>query len=203
MPGGLKRRISRAEGQRRTGTDRTLTAIAQPMRSLDADRLTLVPQTAAHADEMFVVLGDPEIYRHENAPPPSVEWLRERFARLETRTSPDRKEQWLNWVLRVPGGALIGYVQATLYGNAHAAIAYELSSAYWGRGLASLAVATMIAELAGPYRVRQLGAVLKRENRRSLRLLERLGFSRASAALHAERQVEPSEMLMTRRVQSV
>ena len=39
----------------------------------------------------------------------------------------------------------------------------------------------MIAELAGRYRVHDLTAVLKRDNRRSLRLLERVGFSRASA----------------------
>lgn len=123
--------------------------------------------------------------------------------RPETRASADGKEQWLNWVVRVPSGALIGYVQATLYGHASAAIAYELNSAHWGRGLASLAVAAMIEELAGPYRVRRLSAVLKRENRRSQRLLERLGFTLASPALHARQRIEPDEMLMTRRMQAV
>jgi len=45
-----------------------------------------------------------------------------------------------------------------------ATIAYELSSAYWGRGLARQAVEAMIAELVGHYRVRSLSSVLKRGN---------------------------------------
>ena len=174
--------------------------MASDMRTLEADRLTLLPQTVAHADEMFVVLSDPAIYRHENAPPQSVEWLRERFARLESRASADGNEQWLNWVVRIPSGALIGYVQATLYGKAKAAIAYELNSAFWGQGLAHRAVATMIDELAGPYGVRCLSALLKCDNLRSRRLLDRLGFTLASPDLHARQQVERDETLMLRRL---
>jgi len=62
------------------------------MRTIETTRLTLEPQTAAHADEMFVVLSDPAVYTYENAPPPSVEWLRARFARLESRRSGDGTE---------------------------------------------------------------------------------------------------------------
>jgi len=51
---------------------------------------------------------------------------------------------------------------------------------YWGRGLARQAVEAMIAELVAHYRVRSLSSVLKRGNFRSMRLLERLGFSPAS-----------------------
>src|SRR6266508_2704621 len=110
------------------------------MRAIVADGLTLEPQTAAHAEEMFVVLSDPAIYEYENQPPPSCEWLRERFARLESRRSADGSEQWLNWVIRLPTSELAGYVQATVHADAHAAIAYELSSSHWGRGLARQAV---------------------------------------------------------------
>ena len=53
------------------------------MRTLVAGELSLEPQTAAHAEEMFAVLSDPAIYAFENAPPRSIDWLRERFARLE------------------------------------------------------------------------------------------------------------------------
>ena len=165
------------------------------MRLIDAGDLTLEPQTAAHAEEMLAVLSDPAIYAYENAPPRSLEWLRERFARLESRRSPDGQEQWLNWVVRLRGAGLIGYVQATLHAGARAAIAYEFSSAYWGRGLASQAVGVMIAELVEHYQVHTLTAVFKRENLRSRRLLERLGFSPASD-LHANHRVDASELLM-------
>lgn len=150
------------------------------MRVLRIAGLTLEPQTAAHAEEMFAVLSDPAIYEHENEPPPSLEWLRARFTKLETRQSADGREQWLNWVIRGPTSELIGYVQATVRPDRCAAIAYELSSAYWGRGLARQAIQAMIVELAGNYGVKSLAAVLKRKNARSLRLLERLGFSLAS-----------------------
>jgi RimJ/RimL family protein N-acetyltransferase len=168
------------------------------MRVIETARLTLEPQLAAHAAEMFAVLSDPAIYEYENEPPPSVEWLRARFARLESRQSADGREQWLNWVIRLRPSGLIGYVQATVQANGHAAVAYELSSAWWGRGLASEAVRAVIAELVQRHAVRSLGAVLKRDNQRSLRLLQRLGFTLASPEAHVQHRVEPNELLMQR-----
>ncbi len=87
--------------------------------------------------------------------------------------------------------------------NGHATIAYELASAYWGRGLAREAVQAMISELAEHYRVRSLSAVFKRENLRSMRLLERLGFSHGSPAQHAKHRVGPDEMLMVREIRPI
>jgi RimJ/RimL family protein N-acetyltransferase len=166
------------------------------MRVIETGSLTLEPQVVAHAEEMYAVLIDPAIYEYENEPPPSLPWLRERFTKLETRQSPDRQEQWLNWVIRLPTSELIGYVQATVHTNGRAAIAYELSSKFWGRGLARQAVQAMISELVEQHQVCRLCAVFKRENLRSLHLLERLGFSLAPPELHAKRQVPPDELLM-------
>jgi ribosomal-protein-alanine N-acetyltransferase len=168
------------------------------MRVIRTGRLTLEPQIAAHAEEMFVVLSDPAIYEYENKAPPSLEWLRTRFTKLETRRSADGREQWLNWVIRLPTSELIGYVQATVRPEERAAIAYELSSAYWGRGLARDAVEAMISELVQHYGVCSLFAVLKGENVRSMRLLERLGFSLASPEQHVTHRVELGEVLMRR-----
>lgn len=167
-------------------------------RVVDAAGLRLEPQTAAHAEAMFAVLSDPAIYAHENNPPPSIEWLRARFARLESRQSPDGREQWLNWVIRLPSAGPIGYVQATVHGDASATIAYVLASAHWGQGLACRAVDAMIAELAVQHGVTRLRAVLRAGNLRSLRLLGRLGFSRASPEQHAAHRVEAGELLMQR-----
>src|SRR5438046_61536 len=90
------------------------------MRVIETGSLTLEPQTAAHAEEMFAVLSDPAIYEYENEPPPSLEWLRARFTKLESRRSPNGREQWLNWVIRLPTSELIGYVQATLHPDGRA-----------------------------------------------------------------------------------
>jgi len=162
------------------------------MQTVRAASLTLEPQVAAHAGEMFAVLSDPAIYEHENAPPRSLEWLRERFAKLESRRSADGSEQWLNWVIRLPGSELAGYVQATVRADRSSAIACELASAYWDRGLAREALEAMMAELAARHGVRSFTAVLKRGNLRSLRLLERLGFK------HASHDVEFDELSMQR-----
>ena len=166
------------------------------MRTIRTERLVLEPQTASHAEEMFELLSDPAIYEYENAPPRSLEWLRERFAKLETRRSADGSEHWLNWVIRVPTSELVGYVQATVHPDGRAAIAYELASRFWGRGLARAAVEAMVPALVDDYGVRRLSAVFKRRNHRSQRLLERLGFLPATPQLHAELGTEPDEMLM-------
>ena len=171
------------------------------MRTLFAAGITLEPQVAGHAQEMFAVLSDPAIYEFENEPPWSVNELRERFAELESRASPNGEEQWLNWVVRLASGPLAGYVQATVHPRGRAAIAYEFASAHWGQGHARRSLEAMFAELAEGYAVDHLSAVLKKPNVRSLRLLERLGFTMASAEEHERREVERDEHLMVRPVQ--
>ncbi|HEX2009762.1 MAG TPA: GNAT family N-acetyltransferase [Roseateles sp.] len=164
------------------------------MNPLTTARLSLEPLLEGHAAEMFAVLADPAIYAYENAPPASVEALAARYRRLQARRSPDGREQWLNWVARLSAsGAAIGYVQATIFADGHAAIAYELDSRYWGRGLAQEAVRAMLAALADTYRVSRITATLKCRNERSLRLLQRLGFEAAEAA----EGLEPDERQMT------
>jgi RimJ/RimL family protein N-acetyltransferase len=166
------------------------------MRTIEAGTLRLEPQVEAHAEEMFAVLCDPAIYTWENAPPPSLAWLRERFRKLESRTSADGTEQWLNWVVRIPPRTPIGYVQATVRADGSAAIAYEFASAYWGRGLAQGAARAMMHELAQRYGVTRFVAIAKHANLRSARLLERLGFAVARAQTWAEWNAGPDEIVM-------
>ncbi|MES2957956.1 MAG: GNAT family N-acetyltransferase [Pseudomonadota bacterium] len=172
-------------------------------RLIGSSRLTLEPQRAAHAEAMFEVLSDPAIYEHENAPPESLQWLRERFERLETRCSGDGSEQWLNWVLRERASdQLIGYVQATVDADGCAFVAYELGSAHWHRGLGSEAVAALIDELHTAFGVRTVLAVFKRSNQRSRRLLEGLGFAPASTEDLARWPMEDDEDLLLRQIGS-
>jgi RimJ/RimL family protein N-acetyltransferase len=168
------------------------------MRTIETARATLEPQIAAHADDMFVVLSDPAIYTYENEPPPSLEWLRKRFARLESRSSSDGSEQWLNWVVRLRSSEVIGYVQATVSLGGSALIAYEFSSAWWGRGLAREAVEAMLGELADHYGVVELRAIAKAANVRSRRLLERMQFLIAEPDVVAAHRLEPDEILAMR-----
>ena len=144
------------------------------------------------------MLSDPAIYEFENAPPVSEEWLTRRYEVLERRCSVDGQERWLNWVVRIPGGELAGYVQATVLPSAAARVAYELGSRYWRQGIGRSAVAAMLAELRSEYGVHTFAAVLKAGNFRSLGLLRSLGFSPASALQVAEFGGEPDELVMVR-----
>jgi RimJ/RimL family protein N-acetyltransferase len=170
-------------------------------RILVAGRVTLEPQMAGHAEEMFPVLSDPSLYPFLDQPPPaSLEWLRERFRKLEARQSPDGGERWLNWIIRTEARQPVGFVQATVHG-ASADIAFVLGSAHWGRGLAHEAAQAMVSELIDYHDVTRFFATAARDNLRSIRLLKRLGFSRVEPALYAERQVAPGDVLMAMQVE--
>jgi len=76
------------------------------MKTLRSPRCTLEPQVEAHAAEMYPILCDPAIYEYEGVPPPSLEKLANGLRRREAQVSPDGREQWLNWVVRLPSGKL-------------------------------------------------------------------------------------------------
>jgi RimJ/RimL family protein N-acetyltransferase len=166
------------------------------MNVIRTDTLTLEPQVAAHAAEMFAVLVDPAIYEFENSPPESVAWLLRRFEALESRLSPDGEEQWLNWVVRLSTGALAGYVQATIGRDRAAHVAYVLGSKFWGRGVGSTAVKAMLNELVVSYGVSTFVATLKRRNYRSVALLRRLGFAEDRSRSASAETLESDEIVM-------
>jgi [ribosomal protein S5]-alanine N-acetyltransferase len=166
------------------------------MQIVEASVCRLEPQTAAHAEEMFILLCDPAIYEFENAPPSSQAWLHERYTRLEARRSPDGTQTWLNWVVRLPGGKLAGYVQATVIRPGVSVIAYELASRFWRQGIGQSAVTAMLAELQLNYGVTTFAAVLKAANYRSLGLLRSLGFQPASIAQALEFGPEHDEAVL-------
>jgi RimJ/RimL family protein N-acetyltransferase len=140
----------------------------------------LEPLRASHAAEMFEALSDPKHYTFiPQDPPASLEVLRARFQRLEGRRSPNGRELWLNWAIRVDSGATAGLVQATGYPDGRVAIAYELFATFQGRGLATGAIRTMLVHLRDQAKLTTASALVDTRNRKSIRLLERLGFSRA------------------------
>lgn len=168
------------------------------MNTIIADLCILEPQTVSHARDMFVVLSDPAIYEFENGPPQSEDWLANRFKKLESRQSPDRKQHWLNWVIRLSNKELVGYVQATVLESGLCYVAYELSSRYWRKGLGRCAVTAMLSELALTYQVSNVVAVLKAKNFRSHALLMNLGFHSAGTEVISWVSPEADEVVLTK-----
>jgi [ribosomal protein S5]-alanine N-acetyltransferase len=168
----------------------------------DADSVTLEPRTTAHAEELFAILSEQKLYEFlDEEPPQSVEALRQILARSESGKSPDGTEHWLNWVVRDASQQVIGYVQTTIFANGEANVAYVIGSAHWGRGLAHRAVEQMMRIVAAEFGVKTFFIRTERENVRSIRLAERLGFLPVTAAVSTQKNVGMSELLM-RRIQA-
>lgn len=171
------------------------------MRELFAPALRLVPLSAIHADAMFEVLSDPVLYEYDDfEPPQSAQALRERYALLESRRSPDGAQDWLNWVLLLAdSGRAIGFVQATVQrGRGEAWVAFVLARDSWGCGHARRATQAMLDELCERYGVTRALATAEGANTRSLGLLRRLGFAEGGADEHASRGVAAPDVLMTK-----
>ena len=150
------------------------------MRTIAGEGVTLEPQLASHAAELYAVISDPSLYEFiDNKEPASEAALRERLARLESRRSPDGTEHWLNWVIRNAAGEVVGYVQATVTPDRSAEIAYVLGRVHWRKGYATAACSAMIGELREAYGVTRLTATLDPANTASLALLRKLGLGLA------------------------
>jgi len=141
--------------------------------------LALEPLLAAHATEMFAALSAPEVYTYLDQPAPvSLDALRERYRKLETRRSADGSQQWLNWVIRLDATReCAGFVQATIHPDATAGFAFVIAPQWWGQGIAHAACVEAVALLRHEYGVRALYATADARNARSIRLLARLGFA--------------------------
>ncbi|REE02422.1 GNAT family N-acetyltransferase [Citricoccus nitrophenolicus] len=118
---------------------------------IESTRVDLDPLTVQHAPEMLPVLADPSIYEFTGGTPPTLEQL-QRLYRVQTLGhSDDNTQWWLNWVVALHDSRrAVGYVQATVERRAdelEANIAWVISPAFQGRGLATEATASMIGWL--------------------------------------------------------
>jgi [ribosomal protein S5]-alanine N-acetyltransferase len=167
------------------------------MQTLHTDRLRLEPLVAAHADALYPMLCDPRQLEYlDQGAPSSLDALRERYCKLESRRSSDGLEHWLNWAIVVlPASDAIGVVQATVQADRRAWVAYQVAHAQWGQGIATEATWAMVEHLASHYAVTQCMATVDQSNERSWRLLERLEFVRAGAVQAAAMDVSGSDWL--------
>lgn len=157
---------------------------------------TLEERRVAQAAELFEVLRDPRLYEFlEEDPPTSVHALAEKLARSEHRLSPDGKQHWLNWVVRVESGAIVGYVQATVEENKETNVAYVLSPQFQDQGIATAAVRKMIDIVVNQYQATTLFIVAEAGNLASIRVAERLGFVLAPSDAAARRAVGTNDVV--------
>jgi uncharacterized protein YhfF/RimJ/RimL family protein N-acetyltransferase len=159
--------------------------------------VSLEPRTMAHAEALFPVLAEPALYHFiDEAPPTSVQALRDKLARSESRKSPDGTEHWLNWVVRDDTGQVAGYVQATVAANLDTHVAYAIGSAFWGQGLATEAVAQMLRLVAADHGVTRFFIMAERQNTRSVHVAMRLGFAEVAPEEAQRRHIAVTDVLL-------
>lgn len=144
---------------------------------LASERLRLEPITVEHAPAMVAVLADPSLYEFTGGQPPTLTELSARYARQAAGRSPDGSQHWLNWIVVLSDQAddrPIGYVQATVVGT-EAEIAWVVSPAHQGRGLATEAAAAMVDWLAAAG-ITQLVAHIHPDHAASAGVCTRLGL---------------------------
>jgi uncharacterized protein YhfF/RimJ/RimL family protein N-acetyltransferase len=145
--------------------------------------IKLTVLSPADAAEMFEVLGPPEIYSDmDEAPPTSIDALTKRYTFLAGQESPDKKQTWLNWIIRDEAdNRAMGDVQATIERSTQVSlIAYSLNPRFWGKGIATQAVSMMLKTLNQDYGIRHFAATVNDTNLRSIKLLQKFGFHEIS-----------------------
>lgn len=157
-------------------------AVADPDAGFETERLHLEALRGTHAAELFPVLSDPRLYRYiPQEPPADPAALAARFERLEQRRSPTRDETWLNWAVRVKAdGLCVGRIEATLRPDHTALLAYEIGADHWGRGYATEACRRVVRALFDDFDAERVVAQIDTRNAASIRLAERLGFTRGA-----------------------
>jgi RimJ/RimL family protein N-acetyltransferase len=113
---------------------------AEPLRTA---RLDLEPLRVEHAAEAAPLFADERLHTFTGGAPADEAALRERYTRQVIGHSPDGRDTWLNWMLRLRDtGDLVGTVQATVTHDA-ADVAGVLAVPHQGRGFAREAALAM------------------------------------------------------------
>ncbi len=152
-------------------------------------RLVLEPLAVAHAAEMVSVLADPVLYVFTGGWPPTESELEERYRSQSRGSSPDGTQGWLNWVVRrIDSGAAVGFVQATLTGDATtlvADVAWVIGVAHQGEGVAGEAASAMLSWLAR-HGVSTVQAHIHPDNAASAAVAARLGLAATGTVVDGE-----------------
>ncbi len=156
--------------------------LVAPDVPLETSRLELEPLTEAHATALFAGLADERLYRYlPQNPPASPAALADRYRRLARRRSPNGREAWLNWAMRVrSSGAYVGTLEATVLPDRTAFVAYTVLVPHQRQRFAREGLARIVAHLFADYRVTVVIAEIDTRNAASIALVEGLGFARVA-----------------------
>lgn len=146
---------------------------------LKTSRLTLRPQEQEDAAALFAILGDRDAMRFWNRPALSHQAVAD--ALIAEQQAAAQSGLCRYWTVLEMDDA-IGSVDLSLIEHAGAELGFLFRRDRWGLGLASEAVAAVVAEAFGPMRLTHLAAAARAGNHAAVRVLEKTGFGRVKQA---------------------
>ncbi len=155
---------------------------------MEPSRLIYEPLEERHAALLFSGFQETEMYRFlPEDPPKSIETLGENYRSRSRGSSPDGKETWLNWAVRLRvKNKYVGRLEATIHPDHSAEIAYLIFPGYQRQGFATEGCKHLIKILWKDFSVRRIRAEMDTRNSPSFRLAESLGFKRIAEKKKAD-----------------
>ena len=162
-----------------------------PFPTLTTARLTLREVTAADADDLFTFRSDAEAQQYNLIP---LRDLREAHGLIRTMQGWYETRYAIQWgITQHQENRVLGLCGLHEW-NRHlrrAFVGYDLVRTHWGRGIASEAMHEVVRFGFEEMELERLLATTIVENARSIRLLERLGFTLQATRRGDDRGYDP------------
>jgi [ribosomal protein S5]-alanine N-acetyltransferase len=148
-----------------------------PFPTLNTDRLVLREVLADDADDVFAFRSDAEVQQYNLIP---MRDRREALSLIRTMQGWYASRYAIQWGITLLGeNRVLGLCGLHDWSRQHrrASIGYDLLRSHWGQGIASEAMREVVRFGFEEMDLIRLEALTIAENARSIRLLERLGFT--------------------------
>ena len=145
---------------------------------LKTERLTLRQLESADAEDMLAFSGDPYVQRFNGPVYNTVDEVEEL---VDWYDAEYRNQDGISWAVTFTGeNKVIGMFGLHHWSRRHrrAEAGYDLAKAYWGQGIASETLRTILTFGFEQLNLHRIYAGTIADNHESVRLLERLGFTR-------------------------
>lgn len=159
------------------------------LQTLTSARLRLEPLALHHAEQLFGLSQDPDLYRLiPREPPQSIEKFRESIRFLEGRISKDETEYWFNWIsIEDATNRIVGRIEITLNRSSmQAFLAYTTFKPYWQKGFAQEACKEVVKHVLSVWNACSVTIEMDARNQASVKLAESIGAKRVGFKERAE-----------------
>jgi ribosomal-protein-alanine N-acetyltransferase len=146
---------------------------------LETERLILRGMTHDDARALLLIRGDPRVTRYNTVP--VLRTLEDAHDMIERVHQAYEDQYRIDWGIvwrEQPEVGLVGRIGFNywLRDEARSSVGYDVSFAWWRRGIATEALRTVVGFGFSDMHLREVNADAFRQNRASCRVLEKVGF---------------------------